>query len=244
MRRLLALALAILLLGCPQARKAKMGDMVAVDYTLRLANGSYIDASSADAARSLGIYDPERLYAPARTRLGSGQLIRGFEEAIVGMAEGESKEFSVPPEKAYGEWRPELVLRIPREYSIPRTDLMGLHEFLARYGNRSAGDVISLHNWNATVLNVSEGGVLLRHNPTVGQLIQFEPFPQRVVAVGEDRITLRHEADVGDVGVFYNASGITKVRVIAAGDDYITVDTNHELAGQTLIFNITLLKIG
>ncbi|MEM3030540.1 MAG: FKBP-type peptidyl-prolyl cis-trans isomerase [Candidatus Micrarchaeia archaeon] len=238
-----AIALALLLLGCPQARRAKAGDTVVVDYTLRLANGSFIDASNASAAQALGIFDPERLYQPVRTRIGSGGLIVGFEDALVGMAEGESKEVAVPPERAYGEWRPELVRRIPREYNLSRTDTIDLPVFLAKYGNRSAGDVILLPNWNATVLEVSDTGVAIRHNPRLNQLIPFEPFPQRVVFIGDDYITMRHEAAVGDVGKFLNASGLTKLRVIAADEQFLTVDANHELAGQTLVFNITLLKI-
>ena len=34
--------------------------------------------------------------------LGSGQVIAGFEEAIIGMGINEEKEVTLPPEKAYG----------------------------------------------------------------------------------------------------------------------------------------------
>lgn len=239
----MAVVIALLLLGCPQLNRAKVGDTVLVDYTLRLANGTFVDTNNAEVARAVGIFDPERIYQPVRVKIGSGVLIPGFEAALVGMAEGERKEVAIPPERAYGEWRPELVRRIPREYNFSRIESMPLPVFLARYGNRSVGDVIRLQNWNATVLEVNTTGVLLRHEPIAGQLIQFEPFPQRVISVGESYVTMRHEAAVGDVGKLFTSSGLTRMKVIAADEQFLTVDTNHELAGQTLVLNITLLKI-
>jgi peptidylprolyl isomerase len=36
--------------------------------------------------------------------IGRGTMLPAFENAVVGMGEGETKKFTVPPEKAFG-WR-------------------------------------------------------------------------------------------------------------------------------------------
>ncbi|NHH97722.1 FKBP-type peptidyl-prolyl cis-trans isomerase SlyD [Candidatus Nitrosotalea sp. FS] len=42
-------------------------------------------------------------------------MIKGFDDAILGMKEGEEKQFSIAPADAYGEHDPTLVQKVPRE---------------------------------------------------------------------------------------------------------------------------------
>jgi FKBP-type peptidyl-prolyl cis-trans isomerase 2 len=65
--------------------EAKIGDLASVEYELRLNDGELIDSS---------IFEFE---------IGSGQVIKGFDEAVIGMKVGEEKEVSIPPKDAYGE---------------------------------------------------------------------------------------------------------------------------------------------
>jgi peptidylprolyl isomerase len=51
---------------------------------------------------------------PLQFELGSGCLIQGFEEAVVGMSPGESKTVIIPPEKAYGRYREDRVIKIDK----------------------------------------------------------------------------------------------------------------------------------
>lgn len=78
------------------------GDTVKIDYVGRLEDGKVIDTSLRDVAKEVNIYNSNRGYSPLEFTVGSGKLIRGVEEAVVGMEEGEVKEVKVPPEKAYG----------------------------------------------------------------------------------------------------------------------------------------------
>ncbi len=78
---------------------AKSGDNVTIHYTGRLADGSIFDSSAgAD---------------PISFTLGGGELIDGFEDAIMGMVVGEKKTVIVPPEKAYGERHDEMIIDVP-----------------------------------------------------------------------------------------------------------------------------------
>ncbi len=74
--------------------------MVSIDYTLRNDAGEILDSTA----------DKE----PLSFLQGSGSLIPGLEEALLGKATGESFQLSLEPENAYGPRDPALVLQVPR----------------------------------------------------------------------------------------------------------------------------------
>jgi FKBP-type peptidyl-prolyl cis-trans isomerase 2 len=69
--------------------EARVGDTVRVHYRLLL--GDKIDFHSS--------YGKE----PLKFTLGRGMIIRGFENTVIGMKEGEIKELSIAPEDAFGQ---------------------------------------------------------------------------------------------------------------------------------------------
>ena len=81
--------------------KAKEGDTVKVHYTGKLKDKSVFDSSQ----------DAE----PLELTVGSGQVIPGFEKAVVGMGVGDSKTVEIAAAEAYGPYRDELVVEIEKE---------------------------------------------------------------------------------------------------------------------------------
>jgi len=81
-------------------RPAKQGDTVRVHYRGKLQDGSVFDET----------FDHE----PLRFTIGGGQLILGFEEAVVGMEPGDSKTAELPVEKAFGPYLEERVVEVPK----------------------------------------------------------------------------------------------------------------------------------
>lgn len=81
---------------------AKTGDKVKIEYTGTLDDGTVFDSS--DEHGNLLEFE-----------IGSGQVIKGFDVAIVGMREGEEKQFSISPGDAYGEHDPTLIQNVPIE---------------------------------------------------------------------------------------------------------------------------------
>lgn len=79
----------------------KNGDAVKVNYTGRLENGEVFDSSEGRE--------------PLAFTVGTGQLIPGFENAVIGMQTGESKTVTIPPEEAYGPHKEEFVMDVPRD---------------------------------------------------------------------------------------------------------------------------------
>ena len=76
--------------------RAKVGDKVRVRYRGFLNDGTIFDLSSEKR--------------PLEITIGEKTVISGFEEAIVGMSEGDTKGVSIPPEDAFGPHRKDLVL--------------------------------------------------------------------------------------------------------------------------------------
>ncbi len=85
--------------------EAKRGDNVKVHYTGKLADGTVFDSSEGGE--------------PLEFAVGSGQVIQGFEEGVLGMKVGESKVVEIPVAKAYGERNEEMVIQAPIEQVPP-----------------------------------------------------------------------------------------------------------------------------
>jgi peptidylprolyl isomerase len=81
--------------------QAKQGDTVKVHYTGKLDDGTVFDSSQ------------ER--EPLEFTIGTGTIIPGFEQAVIGMSPGESKTEVIPPDRAYGPYLEEMVLQIERQ---------------------------------------------------------------------------------------------------------------------------------
>ncbi len=97
------------------AAVVKEGDHVSVDYTGRLENGTVFDTSVKDVAIETGVYNPNRDYQPIEFTVGVGQMIKGFDSGVVGMAVGEEKTLTLPPEDAYGVHSEEMIQTVPVE---------------------------------------------------------------------------------------------------------------------------------
>lgn len=80
--------------------KPKKGDKVRVHYTCKLKDGAVADSSGTD---------------PIEFILGKGDVIKGLEEAVMGMKVGQSRTVNIPPDKAYGLRHEEWALEVPRD---------------------------------------------------------------------------------------------------------------------------------
>lgn len=79
----------------------KQGDKVKVEYKGTLDDGTVFDTSEGRE--------------PLEFEVGSGQIIKGFDEAVVGMDKDQEKDINIKCDDAYGQPRPEMVQEIPRD---------------------------------------------------------------------------------------------------------------------------------
>ncbi len=131
----------------------KTNDTVRVHYTGTLTDGTVFDSSN----------DRE----PFEFTIGQGMVIPGFENAIVGMNEGDAKTISIPAEDAYGLYQEELVAVVARSQVPPEIGLDIGTILQVRSPEGGLARVI--------VKEVSESEVTLDLNhPLAGQDLTFE----------------------------------------------------------------------
>lgn len=149
---MLLLVSAILGSGCTdsgsetgESEAVESGDTVQVDYVGRLENGTVFDTSIEEVAQEEGIYNQERDYSPLTFTVGTGQIIEGFDEAVIGMKEGEEKTVTIPPEEAYGEYNESWVQVVPlEELGLSEPPEVG-QTFSSPYGQIKVIDVNETH---------------------------------------------------------------------------------------------------
>ena len=111
---LLMLAAAAVALGCEKAEVVKEGSKVKIMYEGTLVDGSVFDKSAEDQ--------------PLEFTTGKGDVIPGFDKAVLGMKLNEKKEFTVPPEEAYGQRNETFIRKVPPSFfpddMTPQLDLM------------------------------------------------------------------------------------------------------------------------
>ncbi len=90
---------------------AKAGNIVKVDYLGTLTDGTVFDTSIAAEAKKAGL-PPRPSYSPLEFTVGSGQMIGGFDKAVVGMKAGEEKTVTIPAEQAYGPVQKSLIVTV------------------------------------------------------------------------------------------------------------------------------------
>jgi FKBP-type peptidyl-prolyl cis-trans isomerase 2 len=142
-----------------QMAQAKNGDQVKVHYTGKLEDGT--------------VFDSSRQRDPFEFNVGDGRLIPAFENAVVGMSPGETKEVKIEADQAYGPYHKELVQAVDKSYFPENMDV--------------------------------QVGLQFKVKHTDDQTIVF-----KVVKIEGEKITL---------------------------------DANHPLAGQDLLFDIELMEI-
>lgn len=86
------------------ADKVKKGDTIRVHYTGKLEDGQEFDSS---LKRD-----------PLQFEVGTGSMIKGFENAVLDLRPGDKKTVTIVPEEAYGERDENLLIKMPKK-SVP-----------------------------------------------------------------------------------------------------------------------------
>ena len=134
--------------------QVKKGDTIRVHY-----RGTFDDGEEFDSSYSRD--------EPLTTRAGVGNLIPGFDNALIGMTPGDTKTVNILAADAYGEINPEARQTIPKD-QFP-ADLT-LEEGSTIQGRSPQGQQVL-----ATIQSVNESDVVLDFNhPMAGKNLNFE----------------------------------------------------------------------
>lgn len=128
------------------------GNVVSVHYTGKLSDGTTFDTS---VGRE-----------PLTWQFGTGQMIEGFEKALIGKNIGDKIESGIiSPDEAYGQVREDLIIEVPKD-QMPGEVEVGLTL-------EASGD--NGQNIPVKVKEIKENHVVIDGNhPLAGQDIQFD----------------------------------------------------------------------
>jgi len=130
------------------------GHNVKVHYKGTLADGTEFDNS-----RNRG--------GTLNFQVGSGQLIKGFDQAVRGMGVGEVRTVTLKPSDAYGDSDPSAIVEVPKNVFAPEMELV--------IGNTVRGTSPTGEAITAKISSLNEETVTLDHNhPLAGQDLTFE----------------------------------------------------------------------
>ena len=134
--------------------KVKKGDSVKVHYVGTLNDGNEFDNS----------------YKRGSTldfKVGEGQMIKGFDNAVAEMNVGDKKTINIKPEEAYGERKEEAIMAVAKDNFPP--------DFIAKEGEMVQGRTESGQPINALIIEVQDNDIILDMNhPLAGEELNFE----------------------------------------------------------------------
>ena len=134
-------------------QQAQHGDKVKVHYHGTLSTGETFDSSNGRE--------------PLEFTVGSGQVIKGFDEGVKGMSVGEKRKIEIPVQDAYGEKSQELIIEFPKtQFPEDMNPEVG-QQFMMSNGSGESFSVI--------IKEIKEESVLLDANhPLAGQDLTFD----------------------------------------------------------------------
>jgi len=133
--------------------KVEKGNNVKVHYTGTLEDGQEFDSS-------------RKRNETLNFTVGTGQMIAGFDEAVMGMSVGDIKDVTLSPDKGYGERNDEAIMPVNRQ-NFPE-------DFVVNVGEMVQGTTEQGMPIQATIVGEDEGNIILDMNhPLAGKSLNF-----------------------------------------------------------------------
>lgn len=156
----------------------KPGDFVEVDYVGRVkGTGEVFDVTKEGVAKKEGVHNPKTSYKPVVLIVGADFIIKGLDEALRGMKVGEKKKVDVPPAKAFGERKEELVKTIPSS------------KFKEQNLDPVPGAVVNIGNLRGRIMSADGGRVRVDFNhPLAGKTLEYEIEVKSVVKESTEKV--------------------------------------------------------
>jgi FKBP-type peptidyl-prolyl cis-trans isomerase 2 len=259
----------------PSSQAVVVGDTAKVDYTGRLADGRVFDTSMWSVASNDALYPKslafelrsQSLYTPLTFTVGSGQLIKGFDNGVIGMTVGQTKVIVVPPSQGYGEMNTSKLFYADLMEFQQVYPSMNYSNFKSNYGSSpQVGSTVQdpFFGWDVLVIStdVAADVVVVMNMPVIGQnyAVYGDPAAEKptgwyvkIISVdsaangGRGIIQVQNlltSKDAGYIeGVSTSMGGTFIVDRVDERAGTYRMNFNGELIGVTLYFTVTMLEI-
>ncbi len=185
-------------------------------------------------------------FKPLNFTVGDGTMIKGFDQGVRGMKEGETRTIVVPPDEGYVfSWK--QVENYSLEQNIPVIQNLTLEQFQKRTGQQNPADNSvyrdKMYGWTLLVLEVkpTQDRVTVLNNPVEGQYYMpyrnVTDFKVYVESIKNGVIHIRYVIE--KVPILLPDGGL----IDKVWDGHFRINHNKEVAGKTLYFVVTVIKI-
>ena len=247
-------------------RTAEIGDTVDVAYVGTFGDPGFADSGKVfdTSLRSVALDNvsyPKALSFSWRATwtnltfaIGSGSVIKGFDEGALGMKVGDVRRIVVPPAEGYGPSDPAKVFERPLVQEVPARAVMNDTAFRNAFGITASDGIIvtdPFWRWNVTVA-VSGNVVTTTNSPGVGDRVRpYGAWDARVASIddaannGTGIVYVQHDLTEDDAVRILAHDGSRQFIVTAVDTvrGVYVADYNQEVVGRTLVFDITLNSI-
>jgi FKBP-type peptidyl-prolyl cis-trans isomerase 2 len=249
MKRLLSLLLLLVLLIACTAPVVKRGDYVLVTYTGRYMNGTIFDTNDPKLVGE--IQAPASHFTSLPVLVGASQVVPGFENALIGMKEGSTKNVIIKATDAYGGYDPTRAVTVPkrilfpREVHIQRTVVTPAADFMQKMGVAAVlpGTVFETQNFEYNVTAVNATDITLYIVAPTKEPVNLEGAAWNSTLVDTTSKTLVYMHLVSDNRTYMtqygpttshlNASHILLTSNFAVGQEYNTPDGVGRVTTET-----------
>ncbi len=194
---------------------------------------------------------PDFKYHPPFSALndtvGSGQMIKGFDYGLIGMAQGQTGLISISPANGYGLMNTSLIHRENSTGTAPVYQEMTVQQFYQLFSAYpSAGETYTspIYGWKVNVLGDNGNDVYIENNPMSGG--QYYPFAnitglsivvENITGSGSSS-TINYYTSVANGTLLPDGAYIS-----AVGNGFFDLNYNSYLVGRTLYFYVQIVSV-
>ena len=175
------------------------GSLILVDYTAKVKDTNEVfETTIADDAKKHSLYQDNLKYQPKLVSVGESWVIKGLDDALVNVKQGDKLTVDVTPDKGFGERDPGKVRMIP---------LLKLGEDAEKV---SVGDTIEVDQKTGIVRFVGSGRVQVDFNHRfAGKTIVYDVNIIKSLETNEDKIAaiLKRHLPVEDSKIVSKLNG-------------------------------------
>lgn len=156
----------------------KNGEFVKLEYTGKVQEtGDVFDTTDEKVAEEAGIFVENKSYGAIPIIVGAGHLLKGLDEELIDLEEGDEKTISLTPEEAFGERDPKLVQLIP------------MKEFKKQGMKPEVGMTISSEGVTGKIRSISGGRVRVDFNHELaGKSLEYHVKVAEIITEDKEKI--------------------------------------------------------
>ena len=156
----------------------KKGDFLRLEYTGKVQEtGEVFDTTDEKVAEEANLKSENKIYGAIPIIVGAGHVLKGIEDALIDMGEGDEKTIDIPPEEGFGERDPKLMQLIP------------MSEFRKQGIKPQVGMGINLENNTGIIRSISGGRVRVDFNHELaGKNLQYQIKVDKLITDDVEKI--------------------------------------------------------